>query len=312
MSLRLATVGYIPPSTIKPEICSPSAFVQSLAKYKLGQELILFSDSGEWEAGPLAGKIIPIPDPEQRIDREARLPNGMLNTFALNNLLFFTALRIAKARDITHMLYIEADCRFGKDNWDDILFEAHFRWPQPPICSGSVVCFNPCCSGLEACNRWHQYITQTNIRRNYPVPTYGWTGQSGSVGAAVFTNGALGVYDLRWLNKFFPEVLADVSSDPIPKRAAVSQSAWAARLSAGPLNDAQHNSVSLAERSFAWDFAIGDHIWKNFGVWSYECVAHIPQVFSSYGNVLTTEEQRMTMLRNGEVIACHQCKSNVF
>lgn len=269
-----AVVGYVPPSSISPKVCNPSAFIENIRKFRTRHELILFSD-GNW------ADCVKIPDPELAVDRNAKLKNGQTNTFALNNLLFLTALRIAAHRGITHLLYVEADCRVGCHEWDGILFDAHFRHPEPVICSGTVVIFNPCNAGRESQNRWMDYITKTNTRRNYPIATYGYGGQSLATGSAIFTNGALGVYDLRWLSKFFADAL-------------------------GP----QGKSRALAEASFAWDFAIGFAIWKEFGIHSYDVVAHVPQVFSSFGDVLTTEEERMTMLRNGDCCAVHQVKGS--
>lgn len=303
MSHSLAIVGYVPPSTISPKICCPGAFVENIRQFRTAYPLILFSD-GNW------ADTIRIPNPELAVNKEAKLKNGQTNTFALNNLIFFTALRIAHHRGFTHMIYLEADCRVGCHDWDAVLFDSHFKSPEPVVCSGSVVIFNPCNAGREAMNRWMDFITKTNTRRNYPCPTYGFGGQSLNVGSAVFVNGALGVYDLRWINSFFPEALQGPSTPILSEAVPVSDSdSWSQRLGRGGVTQGQ-GSVQAAEQTFAWDFAIGFELWKRFGVHAYDNVGHNPKVFSSFGDVISSEAERMEMLRNGEVVATHQIKSS--
>lgn len=300
--VKPAIIGYVPRSDISPKICCPSAFVENIRKFRTAHELVLFTD-GNW------ADMVKIPDPEKAVNPNAVLANGQPNTFALNNLIFFTALRIAKHRGFTHLLYLEADCRVGRDDWDQILFEAHFRQPEPVIASGSVVIFNPCAAGRESQNRWFEYISKVNTRRNFPIPCYGFGGQSYTHGSSIFTNGALGVYDLRFINSFFPEALGDAANpQAMPSVPPVEKPDWATRLGAGPANKTAGNSVALAEKSFAWDFLIGKCIWERFGIHSYDCVSHTPQVYSSFGDVLTTPEERLAMLRNGDVVGIHQIK----
>jgi hypothetical protein len=66
----------------------------------------------------------------------------------------------------------------------------------------------------------------------------------------------------------------------------------------------------LAAQSFAWDFAIGDRLWQKMGHNAYDCVAHLDCIYSSYGDVLTSESDRLNMLRTGEAVLVHQVKSS--
>lgn len=265
-AVKLAVVGYVPPSI---KNLNPEVFLRNLEKNKPDAELLLYSDF------PYPGVIQLKGRPDEMIPEDVRFPDGTKNTFALNNLLFLTGLLVAKKHDVTHMLYVECDCRFGRPGWDSVVFEQYFRWPVPAVAAGSAVCYNPCNAGREGEERWYQFISQ-NRRRNFPIPTYGFKGAAMGDGSAVFVNGALGVYDMSWLLRMFK----------------------------------LDQTAQYAQEIFAWDFMIGFKLWKEFGLQAYDMVAHLPAVFSSYGDVLTTEEERLEMLRSGEVVAVHQIKSS--
>lgn len=191
----------------------------------------------------------------------------------VNNILFFTAMQIASQCKHTHMLYVEADSRVGCDYWDDKVFTEFFSHPGA-ICGGSLVVYNPCNGGLKAAQRWAQ-VCATNTRKNFPIATYGFKGAADNSGSCVFVNGSLGVYDVPRLSDFF-----DMT-----------------------------NAHRLAATCTAWDMEIGKRIWAKYGDDAYDYVVHLTSVYSSYGDALSTESMRMDMLRKGDVVAVHQCKS---
>lgn len=217
--------------------------------------------------------VIKIGNPEQF--KDARFNNGQPNTFVVSNLLFFTAVRICLKLGITHMIYMEEDSRVGKEYWDDIIFAEYFNQKKPLICGGSIVAYNPCNYSAEATKRWSELVS-SNKRKNYPVPTYGWKGAADNSGSCVFINGSIGVYDIQWMNRLFN------------------------------IND----TISMARQSTAWDMALGMAIWNQFKEESYDVVGYLKSMFSSYGNVMTTEEERMKLLRDGIFTAVHQVKSS--
>jgi hypothetical protein len=94
----------------------------------------------------------------------------------------------------------------------------------------------------------------------------------------VFVNGSLGVYDVAALLDLFGT------------------------------NGQLENTVQLAGLSAPWDLEIGKRLWAKHGVGAYEKVTHLTSIYSSYGDVLTTEADRMAMLNNG-VRGVHQVKS---
>lgn len=274
-------LGYIPRNNIPAKVCCPSAFVENISRFKTRAPTVFYSD-GDW---PIAD--IKILNPEPIPNMEAKLKNGWPNFFVLNNFIFFTAMRIALARGFTHIIYLEADCRVGKDFWDDELFDFHFRSPEPLVCSGTAVAFNVATAGRDALARWLQWSCDQKMVPGFPCPSvYGWRGQSTTTEKpTVFVNGALGVYDVTWLKKLF-------GMDGLPPA------------------QTKDNCKLLAESNFAWDFAIGYLLWQVMGVHSFNVVANNPRVYSGFGDVMSSEAERMQMLKDGVVSCVHQVKSS--
>lgn len=279
--LSLATIAYIPPSSISTKICHPAAFVENITKFKTRYPLCLYTD-GNWGVAELK-----IGNPELSVSQDVKLKNGWPNQFVLNNLIFFTGLRVALRRGFTHIIYLEADCRVNGDNWDEALFDFHFSHPEPLVASGTAVAFNVCTAGQQAHLRWRQWVNDQKAipgHEGLKCAVYGWRGQSTTTEKpTVFVNGALGVYDVRWLQKLFG-------------------------LDGLPPGETKDSCRALAENTFAWDFALGYELWKRFEIHSFELIANNPGIYSGFGEVLTTSEQRLEMLRSGVVKAVHQIK----
>lgn len=198
---------------------------------------------------------------------------GRPNQFAINNLVFLTGLRIAIAKGVSHCIYLEADCRVGCKDWDDHIFEEYFTLPRPAIAAGTLATYNPCNHSAEAARRWQQLVAR-NTRRNVPVATYGWVGAAQQHPSCVFPNGALSVLDIDWMQRLFP----------------------------------LDNTVKTAGDLCAWDMALGKNIWERFGVQSYDVMGFLECIYSSYGDILTTQEERLQMLRDLKAVAVHQVK----
>lgn len=196
-----------------------------------------------------------------------------VNKFAINNLVWLTGLRLAKDRGVTHLLNLEADCRVGVEGWDDRIFDEYFNLGRPCIAAGTLAVYNPCAAGLSAARRWEQLVAR-NMRKNVPVATYGWMKGDQKGASCLFPNGALSVMDMAWVTKFF-----DLGE-----------------------------TVQLAQKIPPWDMALGLKTWELFGEESYEVMGYLESVFSGYGDALTTEDERMEMLRSGKVVATHQVK----
>lgn len=264
--MKLCSIGYVPPPSFNAGIAS--VFLANLRKFRLSHDLVLYSEH-------------PWPDCERlkanpEMVKKGLKPDqfGQLSKWAVNNAIFLTGMKIAALKGYTHIIYLESDCRVGCDNWDGRIFEEHFNGPLPWVASGSLVCWNPMAGGMESAQRWNDLLVSTNERRNFPIPTYGH-GASAKDKVSVFPNGALGVYDMRWIKKFFPERM---------------------------------NLMELSTMH-AWDFVLGEKIWNVFGPDSYDMVGNLRSVFSSYADQITTENERLNLLRDGKVCAVHQVKS---
>lgn len=288
--MKLAVVGYAPP----PKFKGATSFMENLRQNKTANELILFSDY------PYPERTIPVLNPENVTGRD-RNPQ-----WAVNNTIFVSALRIALMSGVSHMLYIESDCRFGCHGWDSLIFEEYFSLPFPPIAAGSLVS-HACVNGGPAFyQRFHDMIAANREnKKEWLIPIYGvpvtkdkksnWPPMSAHIidpghkddrfKPAVYPNGALGIYDVRWIAGLF-----------------------------GLLPDGTFQTThSLIDISLspAWDHLIGLRLYDKFGSDVFDVVAHMNGMFSSYGETMSTEAQRLEYLRTKRCVAVHQIKSEV-
>lgn len=203
----------------------------------------------------------------------AKYPNGNPNPWATNNLIFLTGLAIAKNHGYTHMIYVESDCRVGIDYWDSILVNEAFSDGEP-LAAGTVVTYNCSNQGISFTREWNLFI-KDNALKAFPISSFGGYSASAKADAVIFPNGALGVYSIEWLLSKL-----DMSSTP-----------------------------TEAAKIMAWDYFIGVELVKEFGGGVFGKVKHLNSVYSGYGDVATTEEERKELLISGKVVGVHQIKS---
>lgn len=254
-------LAYVPPV----QKFHPEVFVANIRRFANDVPVLLFSDA--WP------DTIRISHSPEMVRRHAN-PANPLKDWSVNNMVFFTGLRIAAKHKATHVLYVEADSRVNGDHWADRVFEEYFAHGSALI-GGSMVLYNPCNAGAEAARRCHETMAR-NTRKNFPIPIYGWKGAADGTGSCVFVNGSLGIYDMAEMALLFD----------------------------------LEKTADLSLKSTAWDMEVGVRLWAKYGADTYDRVAHLTTVFSSYGEVLTTEAQRLDMLRNGEIWGVHQIKSS--
>lgn len=306
--MKLAILCYLPPPVVNNRPFFSDVFLRNLTQNPPETELILYSDH-PW---PGALSLKASPDALVPHDHNFTLPNGARNTFALNNLVFFAGLKIAKERGLSHILYLESDCRVKGKHWDAKLWNQFFKHPLPAVCGGTPVVYNASNAGPLALARWLDYANR-NTRRNFPIKTilpvppaiYGFRGASERDDTCVFVNGAGGIYDVQWMTTFFPEAVNDPTSVQQVDNTRPN-GFWANRLAA----PSPPPVVVTAGATHAWDFAIGQEIWKRFKEDSYDLVVNLPAEYSSYGDVITTEQDRLQMLRDGSCVLVHQVKSD--
>lgn len=277
--MNIAIIGYLPPKTFG----YPEAFLQNIKAFKTRFPLILFTDCDEWvDESPIRiqGNM------EAVKGRAYPGPYSKPNKWAVNNLIFFTAVRIAMAHKITHFLYLEIDCRVRGDYWDEVVFGEYFEKPNAYVMGGSMVCYNPCNSGEESHRRYSELVARQTREGQPMIAVWGAGGAAHLGDTAIFVNGALGIYDVEWIKKLF-------APDPEDKEAPSIE-----------------NTVGLASAVFAWDFEMGLRMWKLFGVDVYDALAHLTTIFSAYEEIYTKEPFRIKLLKEGKVCAVHQVKSN--
>lgn len=272
--MKTISVAYIPPRTVQGAI----AFYENLQKFPPAGELITFSDS-EWP-GALRLKVSIDIFAKGNVNSAFAEGEhaGKHNPHSRHNALWLTGIKMALDRGATHMLYLEHDCRVGRQGWDGVIFDEYFSLPHPTIVAGTLSVYNPSNFGVEAAKRAREVIAK-QPRHGVPVGVYGWLGaaaQQDPHPACVFPNGALAVYDLLWMSRMWE--LSEV--------------------------------IYSARQNGPYDMATGQHLWKKFEADTYDLIGYLSSVYSGYGDALTTPEFRRQLLLDGKVVAMHQEKTD--
>lgn len=296
--MKPCCVAYIPP----PSISYAEAFLRNITKFKPKHDLILYSEHPWPGVKGLAGTPEAIKNERDR--------QGRAKEFALSNLVFYTGMGLANAGDYTHALYVEADSRVGCEHWDERIFAEYLKQPIPQIIGGSVVLQNPANSGIDGQRRADELIRK-NTRRNFPIPIYGNKGALDNSGSCVFCNGSGTVIDLAWYKLLFTEEerSPEVQDAPRGHQFGLQRRSQSVYVENGNGGANGFWAMKLARESRPWDVELGTRIWQKFGADAYDVIANLSTVYSSYGDVLTKEAERLAMLKNG-VALVHQVKSN--
>jgi hypothetical protein len=256
-----------------PNIGHPQAFLDNINSFKHEHELLLYSDH-DW---PNITHKVPSPEVIKKSSPQ--------NLWAVPALAFLHGLRLAIIAKFDYVLILEPDVRVGCDGWDKIITDEAFKDGEFAA-AGTIICYNPFNGGRENADKFVQFITKHNIGENNwrkpitvrvpRVATYGSKGMKDHSGCAAFPNGALAVYHVETLKKVF----------------------------------GKNDIVTLAANSHAWDLEIGKGLWTIFGDKVFDNIRNLSSIYSSYGDVITTEHERISMLESGQVVGIHQVKSN--
>lgn len=289
MTYKPVVAGYIPPPSFGHH---GKSFLDNLERFPSRHPIIKYSDH------PWPG-CETIPSPEIGKDHA--------NRFAINNLAFFFGLQLLFKTNYTHVLYIESDSRVGAQYWDEIMFNEFFSSGVPALFGGSLVCYNPYNAGRRAAGHFERLVCKYNTRRNFPVAgrvpfvpsswqscgfgdvpkdglelphphyvkAFGHKGAADATGSCVFPNGSLSIFKVGFLRDLIGKV----------------------------------SVVKVATESAPWDMEIGKRAWAIYGDSVYNFAAQLTSSYSSYGNVISTEAERLELLRSGRCVAVHQVKS---
>lgn len=267
--MKLGVIGYVPP----PDYPGATAFFENITGFRTHYNLLLYSDH-DWPG------TIRVKNPEQfkrLLDRR-----GNPNKWAINTAVWITGLRVAVRNELTHILYLESDCRVGCDDWDKAVFDEFLapdkRYDQPVV-GGTIIVYNPCNYDRKFAELWTNLIQEQNAKKNFPIATYGWKGQGEQTEPILLVNGALGVYDVSEVSE-----LMDATTEGA--------------------------TTKLASLNVAWDFELGRRMFRKYQHSVFRKVKMLDTVFASYGNIITTEDDRREMLDSGKVKAVHQIESD--
>jgi len=293
--VKFATIAYVPP----PRLPYSSAFYDNMQSHKTKHDLLLYSEHS-WPGA-------------RRFEGSAEALQGVADAsgaervYNVSNLVFYSGMAMAERAGYTHVLYVEADSRVARPDWDARIFDDFLNQRMPPIIGGSVAVHNPSNFGGEGIRRWAE-LTRRNVRRNHPIPTYGNLGTKDKGNSCVFCYGSGTVIDMEWYRRLFTEE----ERTPDSAAAQASHQFGIERRTVDGVNGGADGfgMMKLARASRAWDIELGVRIWKQFGPDAYDLIAHLGTVFSSFGNVLTCEHERLEMLRTGEAELVHQVKSD--
>lgn len=266
--MKIASFGYVPPKSF----IGAQSFYENLRQFKHAHDLILFSEE-DWPELDLKLKISP-ETPFIKQDR-GRPTLTLPHKFVINNILWFSALKLARNMGYSHMLYLESDVRVQGDYWDAAIFDEYFWIGRSLICGGTLAVYNPSNWNRKANDRWCELVSANYVKHNMPVATYGWKGATETMPPCVFPNGALSIVSLAWMHELF---------------------------------DLTQPAQLLALQQEPFDMGLGLRIGKLFEEDAYEVVGHLNTIYSSYGDVITSADERKAMLTSGKYRAVHQIK----
>ena len=208
--MKFATFAYIPPASLPYS----NAFYQNVRHFKHKHRLVLFSDEEKEDVLLLKG------NPETvKYVRDGR---GNIMPYAVSNLLFLTALRMAHQSNVTHMLYLEADSRVGRNNWDGIVFD-EFVEHRGAITGGTVMVWNPSFGGRLAKIEFDRAMRQWTRSEPGRGPEIFCDGTS----PFVYANGCASVIDVQWaVDSFGIDHTVDVAVRIRPWDMEIGQRLW--------------------------------------------------------------------------------------
>jgi hypothetical protein len=245
------------------------SFLQNMKDYPSKHPLVMFSDQDNG-IGVL------------RLGGNVEGAKTDTNKMAVNNIVFWTGMRIAAASGFTHVLLLENDCRVNCEHWDDVIWNEFLEKNPNAIAGGSIAVFNPCSVSGDAARRFEMFLIETARDRVMPLSVTGSANLAETRPSCVFPNGAFAIYRMDWLIKSFPDFIS---------------------------ND-MAKFYAFVQRNKTWDYLIGDKLWEEFGDGAYDRVVSIGCIYSGYGNVMSSEDERKELLTSRRIVGVHQIKTD--
>ena len=254
-----------------PNLNRAGSFFANIRNFPPKHELIVYSDYNYSKEWPMVYKL----------NGTVEVARSEKNRMAVNNLVFFAGLRIAANKRFTHVMILEHDARVNVAGWDDIIWQEFLSKNPDAIAGGTMVVFNPSSFNRKAAESFESLISSSSGKRLVPLAVCGTSHLAEQRPSSVFPNGALAIYRMDWLLKTFPEVLGT-----------------------------PQQYIELAKSARTWDYEIGLRLWNDFKESAYEKVVSLESIYSGYGNILCSEEERKQWLTDGKIVGVHQIKSD--
>lgn len=298
-TIKMCVMAYLPPPKSR---FNTASFLENLKRNPPSNYLITFSETHEFKP------TIPLKlSPEVPVFQKGGGAKDKLGrSFSVHNLVWLWAMTFAWKMEYTHVLYIEEDARVKGAGWDQAILDEYLREAPNSFLSGTMAIYNPCNTDRKFWLRYCELIARCNLDtdktttkgRNFPIATWGWEGRAlppittctegkgmnDATGSCVFINGAGGIYSVAAFRELFPEIDR-------------------------PDNNAAKTDLAVVMPPF--DMEIGKRIFAKYADKSFDLVHHNAAVYSTFGNVITTEEERLTMLRGGAVRLVHSVKNKI-
>lgn len=197
------------------------------------------------------------------------------NRVALHNRIFLHGLTIAQERKLKRFIYLESDCRVGMDGWDKRIFDE--AAPHTDMFAGGT----PAIYNANRFNKAQKFSVDSSA---------GAYERSTGLRVPVYTSKVH-----RPLGCWF-----------IMGGGSVFNTAIAADVMMGFERDAHQKAVQIP----AFDLFIGLRCYQLFGPMAVTKLPFLPSVFSSFGDKVKTERERIEMVKSGRWACVHQIKTN--
>jgi len=272
---NLASILYLPRLHVSQD--RTGAFLENLLRYKHRYPILIYSDAPWHESLTKAlepAKFFKCIDPETA--------KTEMCGAAVPNYVYLQGVQIVLDQGIDYFLVLETDCRVKGDYWDDEIFD-EFLTHDDPVLGGTMFVWHAFNFGMDYAMEFLRFAETCNVkcwRKTVPAPNlflYGGRGSCEKHRVSAYANGALSIAKTAFVKEAYG-----------------------------------NRDIKLAaQEGSAWDAQLGYFLFEVYGPAGFRRLAPLDSVFSVYGDLLTAEQERLYMLRCGQVRGIHQVKSEV-
>jgi hypothetical protein len=241
-------------------------FCRHFESFKTRHQVVFLCHSASQRIPSNSSRVI-IPDSGLKIPRN---PAVSVSNHA-SKFIFPQACKAA-LDGFDEMMWVETDCQFSGDNWDDVLRHEH-SGAGDVVCSGTPVMWSTFYSKTKTAAAAIEYASNYHRLTGRVAAIEGTLNDS----PCVFPNGALSWYSRELMDECF-----------------------VARMKSGLEQFASGDQ---------FDLECGRYIWSRFGENSFKKVGITPSSYSGCGDHWYSLNDRLQMLSSGKIVAVHQVKS---